>query len=234
MAPPPAPMQPAPVPMGTPPTMAPPRSSGLAKGLSVAATVIAVVALIVSFAIPGPVGPAGAKGDKGEIGDQGVQGNQGLPGNHGNIGPQGPIGPQGLPGNGTLMAYVTSGTPTTITSSCVQYTGMAVTLTVPGPGAIVVLSTVMERINHVLGTRDNHWLRISPVSADCSNSDWMALFTIDSELPNDWAWPTISMQYAEPVSARTYTYYVNGLMFEGADPSDEFQSGSMVAIFYPS
>jgi len=152
----------------------------------------------------------------------------------GNTGPQGLIGPQGPPGNGTLMAYVTSNIATTITDPCVQYSGMVVSLTVPTTGTIVVQSTVVELISHTAGTMDNHWLRISPVSGDCSNSVFLGLFTVDSELPNDWVWPTISLQYAEPVSAGTYTYYVNCRMFEGADASDEFQYGSMVAVFYPS
>ncbi len=62
------------------------------------AVILAVVALIVSFAIPGPVGPAGPQGDAGPTGATGATGAIGPTGPAGATGPAGPAGADGADG----------------------------------------------------------------------------------------------------------------------------------------
>ncbi len=132
------------------------------------------------------------------------------------------------------MAFVTSMTGVAIRNTCTSYPGMVVSITVPSDGTIVVSVNVVEVIDHNLGVRDTHWIKISDASGDCVADQWTFTFTVDNELPDDDVWPTISMQRVESVTAGTYTYYVNGRMVTGFSGLDEFVSGSMVAVFYPS
>ncbi len=71
----------------------------MAKMLGAAALALAVVALIVSFAIPGPAGIAGAPGAPGATGATGPAGPTGATGATGATGPAGPAGADGT--NGT-------------------------------------------------------------------------------------------------------------------------------------
>ncbi len=57
------------------------------RALSVIAAILAVVALVINFVIPGPAGPTGPQGE---------QGIQGIQGPQGSVGPAGPTGPSGL------------------------------------------------------------------------------------------------------------------------------------------
>lgn len=59
------------------------------------AIVIAIIALILSAALPGPQGETGPQGEPGLQGVAGPQGSQGL---QGSTGPEGPVGPTGLQG----------------------------------------------------------------------------------------------------------------------------------------
>ena len=59
----------------------------MARALSVIAVILAAVALVVNFVIPGPTGLTGPQGERGIQGEQGLQGSGG---------PIGPIGPSGL------------------------------------------------------------------------------------------------------------------------------------------
>ncbi len=90
-----APTMPQPVPVAAP--VAPPRGgNGLSRGLSIVAVILSAIALVISFAIPGPEGTPGMDGIDGAAGATGPQGPQGLQGN------TGATGQQGLPGtNGT-------------------------------------------------------------------------------------------------------------------------------------
>ncbi len=64
--------------------------------LSVVAVVLAVVALAVNFAIPGPAGVAGQTGPAGPTGATGATGPTGATGATGATGPAGPQGPSGV------------------------------------------------------------------------------------------------------------------------------------------
>ena len=81
---------------GAPPppqAVAPPtKGDGLSRGLSLVAVILAAVALVISFVVPGPTGL------KGDAGPQGMTGVTGATGATGPQGPQGPAGPAGADG----------------------------------------------------------------------------------------------------------------------------------------
>jgi len=59
----------------TPPST---RGGGMANVLSLVAVILAVVALVIGFAIPGPMGSSGAAGTDGAAGATGAQGATGA------------------------------------------------------------------------------------------------------------------------------------------------------------
>lgn len=73
--------------------------------LAAAAIAVAVLSLIVSFAIPGATGPTGPAGQTGATGSQGPQGPQGPSGPSGSNGAPGPTGPPGPAGSGNVTLY---------------------------------------------------------------------------------------------------------------------------------
>jgi len=80
-------------PMSAPPA---PSSSKMGMGLSVVAVILAVLALVMSLVIPGPVGVKG---------DAGAPGATGAIGPTGNTGPQGPQGPAGTAGTNGINCW---------------------------------------------------------------------------------------------------------------------------------
>src|SRR3990170_2589514 len=165
---------PAPQPMPMQPMSAPPApsSSKMGMGLSVVAVILAVLALVMSLVIPGPVGvkgDAGAPGATGPIGPTGANGAQGPAGATGPAGPAGPAGPQGPPGPGTIMT--SSGSPlllSTIGGACTE--GWNVSITVPSNGTVVVSGVARLRISHTTGTEDRYFLVTADTSALCPDS----------------------------------------------------------------
>ena len=89
-------------------------SNKIWQAIAVVSLIIAVVALIMPFMIPGPEGPEGPRGlpgddgVDGQDGDDGATGAQGPQGATGAQGAQGPQGLQGPTGPGTLMVNASS------------------------------------------------------------------------------------------------------------------------------
>ena len=75
-----------------------PKSKGFGQGIAVGSLIIAIMAMILAVAIPGPQGEIGIAGPRGEQGLQGSQGEDGIDGDDGAQGSVGPPGPQGPPG----------------------------------------------------------------------------------------------------------------------------------------
>jgi hypothetical protein len=125
---------------------------------------------------------------------------------------------------------------TVIGTGWTQYDDSQVTLSVPGPGWIVVEASVWTRLNHTEGTRDRVFVAISeypnqaPTDAAAHNS-W--------EIPESWptggeAGMTLYPHNTFRVSsAGTYTYYLVGIMHEGQDALDVFSYALMRGIYYP-
>ena len=206
---------------------------------------------------PGPQGPAGPQGPMGPQGPAGQNGRNGtdcwdLNGNGvGDLatedlnsdgvvdvldcaGAQGPAGPQGPQGNGTIMASDTNQGGFLIGSSCTHYTGSAVTITVAGPGTIVVTATVTIQIEHTVSVRDSVELFLGTSNSDCNPDPFYAAWRVDTNIPTSTHWFPTPLQETFTIStAGTYTFYLNGIMNEGASAGDIFSHSSMVAVFYP-
>jgi len=237
--------------------------SGLALALGAAGIALALIGMAMFPGPVGAAGPPGLKGDKGDTGDQGPIGNTGSTGltgpngsngtacwdlNNNDLGDiatedlnfdgsvnvldcKGAIGPAGP---GTIMVYRTSATATGIGSSCTQYASMDVTIVAPQAGTIIIHAWFVEMISHTNGIRDNHWFKIGVASNDCSVDQWLGVFTVDSGLPTDTVWRSLTADRIVPVSAGSYTYYLNGMMNTGQNAGDQFLYGAMSAVFYPS
>lgn len=200
--------QPAPPPAAYAP--APRPKTDVSKPGLVIAVIALALALIGIVAFPGP---AGVDGEAGEIG------------------PQGPPGPSAI----TAISSVT--TNADILASCSNYPGAEVTIDVPSSGIVVVTSMVGIKIDHVSGTADEWWLSLSLSDSVCSGEPWMWAGRVSEGLPTyDFIYRTGQIQMYEPVSAGTYTFYVNGYMGVGggAAGTDMFRWANTVAVFYAS
>jgi len=205
------------------------RGAGLSTALSAAAIALAVVALVVSFAVPGPAGLTGLQGATGETGPAGTQG---LTGTVGPAGPAGPTGLQGPPGPGTLMNTSFTSTLTTIGAACTTY--HQVTLTVPSNGTVVVNAQVFVSIDHTGGARDLAHVKVSSGPASCGISPYNWPVDVPASAPTDTVFFGAFPQAPFPVTAGTYTFYLNGIMFVGPDANDSFYYANLLAVFYPS
>lgn len=253
--------------------------SGIWKAISIVSLIIAVVALIMPFIVPGPEGAEGPQGvpgndgddgEKGDDGDQGpqgptgAQGPQGLQGSNGIAcwdlnengvidfpmedingdasvdvndctGLMGPMGPQGPAGPGTLMEFSYTVIDTPLTDTCTAMTNVVVSITVPGPGFMLVTAFADLGIFHSLGTSDFWRLVISDTPGDCSGTVWRTDGKIASTWGDDatpapefvWRVYTIS-------SAGMYTYYLNAYMLLGFGDGDRLDTANIVAVFYPA
>ncbi len=143
-------------------------------------------------------------------------------------------GSTGPPGPGTIMAWSSLDLLWQITGVCDAYVGLSVTLTVPADGFIVVSSTIVSVLDHTSGIRDIVYFRISQLVGDCVDDQWLRLEVITDNQPSDFYWPTTYTDLVEPVTAGTYTFFLNAAMSSGASASDSIWRASMIAVFYPS
>jgi hypothetical protein len=162
------------------------------------------------------------------------------------MGPTGPVGPTGAtgatgatgpagPAGSGIVSTDTSGSTTYLTTTCLNYANAAVTITVPGPGTVVVQANAYMIADHTTGTRNYMILGIGTTMTDCGSvydeSRW--------DIPA--AWPTASgISQTVPVArsftiaaAGTYTYYLNGYMSSGYVAStDRFWFANLIATFH--
>jgi hypothetical protein len=194
-------------------------------GLSAIAVVIAIVALILNLAVPGPLGAAGAPGTNGTNGTNGATG---------------PRGPSGPPGPGSLMNSTRSTPWQSGGLGIVGCTNIhAVTLTVPSAGNVVMTSTVHVWIDHTTGTADTFAIHQATDPADCSDATTNRIRFMEEV--SDAA-PTDSfinlagtVVTAFPISgAGTYTFDLNINMYSGQNAGDRVSEAESVVVFYPS
>jgi hypothetical protein len=192
----------------------------------VLSVVAIVIAMVMAFVLPGPQGATGAQGDAGPAG---AAGTNGLDGTDGATGAQGP------PGNGTIMAYSSSILVNNLQTTCTHHTNGNVTITVPGPGTIVVTSTVKISLDHTAGTDDVPRVFIGTNATDCTIDAWRAFLTISETQATDTYWVNIFVQKPFTIpAAGTYTYYVNGNMWSGQSGGDIYLASGTIAVFYPA
>ncbi|NMC69190.1 MAG: hypothetical protein GYA57_03860 [Myxococcales bacterium] len=135
-----------------------------------------------------------------------------------------------------VLAYSETGATTYLTTTCANYSGGQVSITVPAAGSIVVEANARMILNHVSGTEDELVLGIGTTTTDCGTPYDSVRWDIPS------GWPTASSIYQTftvrrrfAVSAGTYTYYLNGYMASGyAASTDLFWYANMTATFIPN
>lgn len=131
------------------------------------------------------------------------------------------------------MASATFGNAVTIEATCTNY--MAVTITVSGPGSVVVTTTSIISFDHTSGTIDNMRYMTGTSASDCVEDEASQIYDVDPNVPTSlWIGGGASTEAFTVFTAGSFTYYLNGFMLFGQDPNDEFLAASMVAVFYPS
>ncbi len=215
--------------------MAAASTMGWINWLSIAALGIGIAALVVSLGVPGPVGTSGAPGAMGLPGPTGATGATGATGDIGATGATGATGSQGPPGAGTLMAFDTNTGFQALTMDCGTYAGAAVTITVPGPGWVVVTAAIQIQIDHISGTEDLASFFLGTSTTSCIFDDFDGWYGIDSIDPSTFI--AVSLPVHKPfaiVVAGTYVFYLNHQMPTGAGADDGIVWSSMIAVFYPT
>ncbi|MDD3876264.1 MAG: hypothetical protein PHT69_06555 [Bacteroidales bacterium] len=133
--------------------------------------------------------------------------------------------------NGIITSTETSAI-TALTSSWANYSGASVTITVPYSGTIEVLANVWVQLDHTTGVLDRLYLGISNTTTDGGMPSNYVAYDIPAAIPTyGLANSTFTVTRRFPVSAGTYTYYLNGYMLSGLS-GDKFWYGAMRAVFY--
>jgi hypothetical protein len=183
--------------------------------------------------VRGPAGPQGAPGAQGPRGDTGPQGPRGDTGPPGLAGSQGVQGPEGPPGPGTLIEHAAVASRALAPGICNEVA--ALTLTVPGPGTVVVRGSLWVSFGHAEGQSD---VIISTVEAvtpiGCQPTTGSTVEEYPVSLPTAGAVDrTLPLQRVFTVaSGGTHTYRV-GVMATGGGLNELLNSGQMTAVFYP-
>jgi len=133
------------------------------------------------------------------------------------------------------MANASSGGLQRILDTCTHFNGGEVTITVDGPGMVVVSATLTFEIEHTVGNQDFLEAYIGQSDSDCTRDDHMLSQGVDAAEPTQTFISTVYLHKPFAVAgAGTYTYYLNAEMGVGAFTWDNFAMVSMIAVFYPS
>jgi hypothetical protein len=190
-------------------TPVPPETSSGGNGrlplaLSAAAITIAIFALILSIAIPGP---------------------------EGRTGPPGPAGPTA---GRTIAAYDEQEGGWTINATCTHYANAEVSITVPGPGTIVAYATIQVTLAHASGIEDLVWMFIGVTPADCTLGSRLIIANVEeAEGDGNYIETVPGIRPLDVSGPGTYSFYVTGFMQNGQSQGDEFTRAELVAVFYP-
>ena len=189
--------------------------------------IIAVIALIMPFAVPAPAGPPGPQGETGPQGPQGPQGDVGA------IGPEGPPGPGSElhQGNGVMSGKK-------VPSSCGNFSDLDITIRGPvGPWfTVVVTVTVYVGIYHEVGIYDYLSMFIALSPTNCTTYAGHMGATVPTQLPTFYYYSTSTFQrafYFDTGFTNPVTFYVNVYMGMGWDNTDRLSSANSIAVVYP-
>lgn len=135
----------------------------------------------------------------------------------------------------TLVDFHGESATTAIQSTPTQYDDAQVTLTVPGPGYVVVTSNVQVRLSHTMGTTDRLLVGHSDDALSLGASTKQHVFDIPSAYPSSSdTRHSFALATTHGVTAPgTYTFYLVGEMASGQSAGDDFWFASTTAIFYP-
>jgi hypothetical protein len=131
-------------------------------------------------------------------------------------------------------AFSTSAYITTIATTCTNYPGGQVTITVPGAGVVMVDADADLYLRHANGTRDFAVIFIGSTATDCVETGYRPMpVEIPLAYPTGYSRHSVRvMRNFNVASEGTYTYYLNGQMLAGQDPDDRFWFSAMRAVFY--
>jgi hypothetical protein len=186
-------------------------------------TIVLLAAITACEGPVGPEGPAGPSGPTGAAGPPGPVGPGGPPG------PTGPVGPRGPTGTSVAAVVTTVYGEGNVNASLSPATLQIASITVPGPGRIIVQATA------------------DAYCISCPNGSAFGYFKV-TNIPNDpvtvapWTFFQIAQSQTEslarsqvyPVtSAGTYTFYVRGMTTSAQDTLGYWRR-EMIVIFLPT
>ena len=132
-------------------------------------------------------------------------------------------------------AWDVSGATTAIATSCTNYSGSSVSITVPGAGTVYVyFDTWIQTSSHVAGTLDYVYVYIGTTAAECSTTyGYYTINQVESQLPaGSYNSSVAGVRRFTVSSAGTYTYYLNGTS-DGGGGTDSFYYANLQATFIP-
>ncbi len=197
----------------SPPGVGGARNMGMV--LSVVAVVLALVAVGIAFAVPGPAGPQGATGANGTDGTNGTR------------------GPTGATGPGALMSSFLGGI-ISMTTGCTNEVQRA-NLTVPSKGNVTVTASVLVEISHSNGGLDevDVYVTLPPPDGNCFYLAGVAY--VPSSAPTDLYEISVPVAMSWPVTAAgSYSYAIGG-----SQPAASATSNAAITratgygVFYP-
>ena len=141
----------------------------------------------------------------------------------------GPAGPDG----GIIIDVDGGFTATNIGIACTAFPNLNVTLTVSGPGTIIVQSTVVVRLEHASGSLDNVWVSVAdPI--DCTLTPSTGLALVSNLAASGLYYETVPLlRVFNVTSAGNYSFGVNALSQAGWSLGDLFVHGTLLAVYYP-
>ena len=141
----------------------------------------------------------------------------------------------GAPGRGTIASYDEQEGGWTINATCTHYGDANVSITVPGPGTIIVTATIQVTLAHAAGTEDLVWMFIGRTATDCALGTRLLIANVEeTEGSGNYIETVPGIRPVDVTGAGTYTFYVNGFMVNGQSSGDEFTRAEIVAVYYPS
>lgn len=186
--------------------------------LSGAAIGLAVLAIVIALAVPGPVGPTGPAGSNGSDGAQG---------------PPGGSGPRG-PGSLVATNSTTAVPQQQFAAGCNHFAGADVSINATGAGRIVVWATVRFSLSHTAGATDLVWFFLKNTTTSCALTDATTELRYNSQEPTQVYFQTTTIIDSFNVgSAGTYKFYVNAQMVSGSlNANDYLEAAFLAAVFY--
>ena len=211
-------------------------NSKMWRTIAIVSLIIAVIALMMPFIVPGPEGPEGPQGVAGPEGEEGPKGDDGDRGPQGLTGAEGPQGPPG-PG-----AFIYESVGLSVSTRANQTCGRVMDLTVTvkndvSPGSTIIMTvTVVTRLQHQIGVYDFMELFISNIPDDCTSYPGHMEVNAPPDLPTFGYSATATFQrlFYYPIGfSGGETLYVNCRFSMGWDSSDRISTGNSIAIYYP-
>jgi hypothetical protein len=130
------------------------------------------------------------------------------------------------------MASSSTSAAASIGAACTNL--LAVTISVPSAGTVVVETQAWLVIDHTSGTRDLANLLTSDNSASCGAvSPYASAVDVPTSEPTATEFHAVFLQRPFPVVVGAHTFYFNGVMSVGQNAGDMLQSANMIAVFYP-